>query len=153
MAFSPVYSVILTGSREHPRLEQVDETLDALLEEYGRIRVAHGHAQKGVDKRADDWLVAKLGGRKYATGSIDTSVQVKRYPADWERFPKTGGVIRNSYMVRDEAFRVRQGLAFLHDASDGTLDCIRKMCDRNIPVTIFHSNGQVEELRGSEAMW
>ena len=53
--------------------------------------------------------------------------QTARFVADWKKYDKAGGVIRNSDMVKAaELLGVEEGYAFPGGNSRGTWDCIRK---------------------------
>ena len=78
----------------------------------------HG-AARGADSIADEWK--HLG------------VDVRPYPADWTRFRKSAGPIRNRQMLDDQPDLV---VAFHDDlaASKGTKDCVEEAARRGIPV-------------------
>ncbi len=90
--------------------------------------VVHGSAP-GADSIIDD-VARELG------------FEVRRYPADWNRYPKAAGPIRNSEMLKMEhrpEEPIDRGLAFTKDIEDsrGTRDMVRKLRAKFIPTEVF----------------
>lgn len=84
--------------------------------------IVHGHARSGADALAD-----RIG-RKWGA-------QVVREPADWDRYGKKAGPIRNQKMLDDHkpdvvfAFRT-------YGKSNGTDDMCRRAEDAGIPTFV-----------------
>jgi predicted Rossmann-fold nucleotide-binding protein len=89
----------------------------AILSEYDNIRIIHGGAP-GLDSLAD----------KYAKA---VGVEVKVYPADWKKYGKAAGPIRNQEMLDNEP--VDEVIAF--PGGKGTFDMCRRAREKGIKVT------------------
>jgi hypothetical protein len=64
-------------------------------------------------------------------------IPVKEFPANWNRYGKAAGFIRNQQML-DEG-RPHLVLAFLRNDSPGTLDMIRRAAKADIPVAVVRA--------------
>lgn len=87
------------------------------------VTILHGDSGN-VDKVADEW----------ARGCKEShDVRVKPYPAEWDRYGKPAGPLRNAQMADDgDAL-----LAFWDGFSDGTHDMIQKMLKNGKPALVF----------------
>lgn len=87
--------VIVTGSRDWKDQATVHEVLDliaaAARAEGKRLIVAHGGAV-GADMLADGWVR-----RRHAAG---WPVEAERKPANWKKYGKRAGMVRNAELVR-----------------------------------------------------
>lgn len=120
--------VLVTGSRTWTRPEPIRTRLDTLWCEHGSdLTVIHGGAGRGADYIALNWCadVRRAGG---------WSVQVERYPADWTRYGKRAGILRNEEMVRAGADLC---LAFIRDNSKGATHCARLAESKGIETRIL----------------
>lgn len=125
--------IIVTGWRYWPYPVAVWKQLDARFRMLGPFTLFHGACEDrstgeliGADRHADDW------------GNAQRGVLVERRPADWDRFKRSAGPIRNQGMV-DEALTLAppeniHGLAFPGPGSRGTINCIKCMDDAGIAV-------------------
>jgi hypothetical protein len=98
--------------------EQMDQMYTGLISE-----VVCGMA-RGVDSLGRSW-------------AIDRKIPVKEFPANWERYGKRAGILRNQQMA-DYADRA---IIFWDYASKGTENMIKEMRNRSklaiiIPITI-----------------
>lgn len=84
----------------------------------------------GMAKGADTW------GRKYAE---KWKIPVKEFPADWEKYGKAAGSIRNKQM----ADYADAALVFIWDNSRGSKNMIETMKKLNKPVYVVE-NGKIE---------
>ena len=75
--------VIIAGSRSISNYNLIKKTLDNL--DFSISEVVSGTAN-GVDKL----------GERYAS---ENNISIKRFPADWNKFGKSAGYIRNKEMV------------------------------------------------------
>lgn len=125
------FRVLVTGSRNWPDPQEVSRALDeAWVYSGGFMVVVHGHCPTGADAQAESWA-AWMRSRGHL-------VKSERYPADWKRFGKRAGVIRNAEMVKLGADRC---LAFIYNGSKGashTRDLAKKT---GIPTTTYIENG------------
>jgi hypothetical protein len=113
--------ILVTGSRDWTNGKMIQTALlRAMLEHGARTRaevtVVHGACPSGADAIADS--MAKAMG-----------IQVERYPADWERYGRRAGFIRNDEMVKLGADVC---LAFIKDESKGATMCSRLAEDSGI---------------------
>lgn len=105
----------VSGSRAYQHLDNVDRVLESLP---SAIVVVHGGAQ-GVDERADQ-VAHRLG------------MKVEVWPADWERYGRKAGPIRNREMVATCDYL----LAFWDGVSRGTASAIQAAVDEDVPFEI-----------------
>lgn len=117
--------ILITGSRnwtDHKRVLYAMEQAakDVPLNE---VVIVHGACPTGADAIAN----------KIAIGS---SVRVERYRADWAKYGKAAGPIRNQEMVDLGADLC---LAFFLGESRGTKDCSDRAERAGIPVKKFFS--------------
>lgn len=118
--------ILVTGSRDLDDVGRaivwraLDEAL-ALAAGIGPIVVIEGGA-RGVDSAANEWT--------WAT----TAAYSERHFADWDRYGKRAGFIRNEHMV---SLGAHVCLAFPRRVSPGTWDCIHRAAGEGIPVRIY----------------
>lgn len=77
-------------------------------------------------------------GEQYARAA---GLPIERYSADWERYGKGAGPIRNQYMV-DKADAM---LALWDGVSRGTADTIQRAIDKKLPKMYIHAVYRDEE--------
>jgi hypothetical protein len=102
--------VLIAGSRDYPRLDQVTRYVAELPE---LTTVIHGCA-RGVDRTAGDAAEAR-------------GLGIEEHPADWKRYGRRAGMLRNAVMV-DRADLV---VVFWDGKSPGsrnTINHARAMC-------------------------
>ncbi len=100
--------LLVCGGRDYDDREHVFATLDRLNREIGPIgKVVHG-AARGADSHADAWAKAR-------------GIDVKPYDADWKRYKRSAGPIRNREMLAKE--RPTHVAAF--PGNDGTADMVK----------------------------
>jgi hypothetical protein len=142
--------VLVTGDREWPWREVVWRRLDeqrALVPPGGLLLVVHGHAGKGADQHADDWVTERQAN---PDGGCD--VDRRRYPrlpwAAHHKDCKPGcartvhrdhGHRRNQHMVTDSQPNV--GLVFMFDPDDpdvskGTKGCHKLLRKARVPCLV-----------------
>lgn len=117
------YRVLVTGSRDWVYWPTIQLTLaDAARRADGQpVTLVHGACPRGADFIADcvarawDW-------------------QVERHPAEWQRFGKAAGFIRNRVMVEAGA---DECLAFIKNRSKGASHTADLAEAHGIPVTRF----------------
>jgi len=102
--------VIIAGSRSITDKESTFELLDKAKEYFGSISVVISGCANGVDKIGEEW--AELN-----------NIEVQRFPADWDKYGKKAGFIRNSEMAK-----AADGLIAIYDGiSKGTKNMIDTM--------------------------
>lgn len=114
--------VIVAGSRNFNDEIFIYKKLDELLQQYkefNEVEIVEGGC-RGVD------LIAK----QYA---IDRNLSYKEFPADWNSYGKSAGMIRNS----DMAQYADALIAFYDGKSKGTGGMIRIAKGKGLPVHII----------------
>lgn len=102
------FRVIVAGGRDFSDYEYLRSSLDFLLQNItGPIVIVSGTA-KGADKLGEQYAAEK----GYA---------VLRFPADWDRFGKAAGYMRNEQMAKNADVLV----AFWDGTSKGTKNIIQ----------------------------
>lgn len=117
-------NVIITGSRDWNNTQLIYNKLDALLEEFHSLTIIHGRA-KGADFIAGVW--AKKHG-----------VPVVEFPAEWKRFGKAAGMIRNREML--EAYPDALVVAFPLPQSIGTYGMLKEAEERGHGIWVYKGN-------------
>jgi hypothetical protein len=124
--------VIICGSRNwegitaRARIHNILGDLWAFARALGQpLTIIHGDCPTGVDAIADAW----------ARRRSDEGIQVRAWPAEWDRLGKAAGPVRNSNMALAGADMC---IAFLRDDSRGTKDMIYKAQARYIPTFVIN---------------
>ena len=116
--------VLVSGSRTISS-DHRDYVHSVLQQGYGRYDVLiHGDA-KGLDTMAAAW-------------AWKNGVPVKAYPAEWKRYGKSAGPIRNAQMLTEGKPDIL--LAFVDKpllTSRGTRDMVTKALDAGLTVHVF----------------
>jgi hypothetical protein len=115
--------VLVCGSRDWTDWEAIGARLTdlELFDAADRsVRLLHG-AARGADE-----LAARLG--------EGLGFEVVAYPADWERYGRRAGILRNLAMLDTRPDLV---LAFQRNGSRGTQHTINEARKRGIPVEVF----------------
>jgi hypothetical protein len=121
-----VYRVLVTGSRDWTDEEFLWSVLDVAASGT-RIRIVHGACPSGADLVAQAWCDLK-------------GIEAERHPADWDRYHKAAGPIRNQEMVdlgADVCYAFFSGDG---TGSKGTADCVERAEKAGIPVRKFYGD-------------
>lgn len=116
--------IAIVGSRDYPRLDLVNAYVKTLPA--GTVVVSGG--ARGVDQAAE-------------TAARQCGLEVISFKADWNRWGKAAGIMRNGDIVR----AAEQVVAFWV-GSKGTLDTINKALAAKKSVIIFDAKGVQREL-------
>jgi hypothetical protein len=107
--------IIVTGSRTWSDRDVIWASLDHVADAARQVGipviVAHGCAS-GADQLADEWVLA----RRHAKWPVEA----QRFPAEWTRYGRRAGMVRNQEMVKPGADVC---LAFILDRSKGATHC------------------------------
>jgi len=122
MMMTPVFRLIVAGSRDFKNYEQLKQKCDSLL---SQKRLTHSIVIVSGTARGADQL-----GERYAA---ERGYRVERFPADWDRDGIAAGPIRNSQMAAHADALV----AFWDGKSRGTKDMIEKAKERNLLLRVF----------------
>lgn len=79
------FKILVCGGRNYNDQERIDEVLDLALLTLGHITIIHGNA-RGADSCADVWAKSR-------------KIDILSYPADWGKYGKAAGFIRNKQML------------------------------------------------------
>lgn len=115
--------ILITGSREHEDVELIEYAIESQLNYAEEITIVHGDCPRGADAIADQY-------------AMDNDLQVERHPADWERYSKKAGIIRNQEMVDLGADIC---IAFPIGKSPGTRHCANAAKRAGIKTIIIES--------------
>lgn len=124
------------------RTETASRALNDAAEQYGRIVVVHGVHPKGADLHAHQWVTTMKAIRSGHTEDP--------HPADWPRYGRPAGPIRNQQMVNLGAVVC---LAFPYGKSDGTRDCMHRAKLAGIRVVDLGMTPLVEPPTETETLW
>lgn len=106
----PVKRVIVAGGRDFDDYPLLAAALDRLLERLPEAELVSGHA-RGADR---------LGERYAGEHGLPCAV----FPADWKRFGRRAGSLRNAQMLEYAAEAEPVVIAFWDGVSRGTADMI-----------------------------
>lgn len=100
--------------------------------------LVHGHCPRGADKLADD-VGREMG------------LDIERHPADWGKYHRGAGMIRNMEMVKLGADVC---LAFPTEESVGTIRCMDAARKAGIPVKEFSDDSiPPKPVSEEDALW
>jgi hypothetical protein len=103
----------VTGSRELTDKLAVFSALHKQRDAHGgALTVRHGHCPDGADAYAHEWCEILKG----------HGVTEESRPADWNKYGKAAGPIRNKAMVDEGGIDIV--LAFPRGEARGTIDCV-----------------------------
>lgn len=135
--------VIVTGSRNHPDRAFVWAALDAKLAGAGSLFLLIGDCPTGADAHALAWAKQRHGEGK--------RVGWKEFPADWTRFGRAAGPIRNQAMI-DAGADLCLAFPWPGARNAGTWDCARRAKAAGIRVEVCRPDapGQDELIEAAE---
>jgi hypothetical protein len=113
---APPLRVLVCGGRDYGDHEALFAALDAIHASIPIEVIIHGGAP-GADYLASFWAAAR-------------AVNERRFPADWPRFGRAAGPIRNAHMLRE----ARPDLVVAAPGGRGTADMVRQAGDAGVPV-------------------
>lgn len=114
--------VLVCGGRDYHDLDKIKETLWGMFDKDDTVTLIHGDA-RGADKLSETAL------KEYFNGGFE----VLRFPADWGKYGKRAGPIRNQQMLDEGA----PDLVVAFPGGSGTADMVlraEKACIRTIIV-------------------
>jgi putative cell wall-binding protein len=114
-----MFKVIIAGGRDFADYELLKQTLDLFLKDKIDVAIVSG-AAKGADKL----------GEKYAK---ERNIPILSYPANWDKYGKSAGYIRNKEM----AINADALVAFWDQTSKGTKDMIDLGYKHKLEVTVI----------------
>lgn len=120
--------VIIAGSRGITNKRMIYEKLDRMINRYPDIEIVSGCA-KGPDDIAISF-------------AEDRVIPLHKYPANWEKYGKRAGYIRNEEMARVSDVLV----AFWDCESRGTKHMIRLAIDYGLKVKVLNEKGEIVKI-------
>lgn len=108
--------ILVCGGRDYTDKEHVYSILDQCYSQNTKLEIISGMA-RGADTLAYEW-------------AKERGVKCFEFPADWDRYKKAAGPLRNQQMI-DEGFP-DAGIAF--KGTTGTADMVRRLKANCIPV-------------------
>lgn len=132
-----MFRLLVTGTRHDVDPEYVWMPLWQMVHKHEALVIVHGDCPTGVDTAAQQWV--DLPGQQWNTGvkgrggakEVERLVIAERHPAEWERYQKWAGPLRNQKMVSAGADAC---FAWPADDSRGTYDCMARAYRADIPV-------------------
>lgn len=124
------YKILVTGSRSF-----VDKDIVYAVLETNRVSISmpiilvHGGCDVGVDEIADSW-------------ANFSNVKKEIYKADWDRYGKGAGPIRNKLMV--EKSKPDVAIAFWDGKSTGTRNCIEECLNHGVNIHVIIRREETE---------
>ena len=118
-------TVLVCGGRDYDDRDNVFDALDALHAEYTFDRVIHGGAM-GADYLAHEWATSRR-------------VVVRTFMADWNRYGRSAGPIRNRQMLEEG----QPDLVVAFPGGSGTANMIKQALSARVAVTAVSKNGGI----------
>lgn len=113
--------ILITGSRTWNNIDTIERVLKAYAVPKQRVVMVSGHCPKGADWICEQW-------------AHELGWAVEKHPANWTKYGKAAGFIRNDEMTLKGADVC---LAFIRANSKGATHCVRMAKARGIPVRIW----------------
>lgn len=134
-----MHRLLVSGGRDLPEPEIVWLPLWIALHRVGAMIVMHGDCLSGADLYARQWFglpgqTFNRPPRRYEP-KVEYLAVEERHPAQWDRYGKAAGSIRNQEMVNADPDVC---YAFPTPRSQGTLDCMARAWVRGVPVYVWH---------------
>ena len=118
----PIYKIIIAGGRDFMDYNLLKEKVNKILQEK---KVTHKIVIISGCARGADTL-----GLRYAS---ENALDVEEYPADWDKYGKKAGYVRNVEMAENADALI----AFWDGKSKGTKHMIDIATERNLPIRVI----------------
>lgn len=118
----PIYKIIIAGGRDFMDYNLLKEKVNKILQEK---KVTHKIVIISGCARGADTL-----GLRYAS---ENAFDVEEYPADWNKYGKKAGYVRNVEMAENADALI----AFWDGKSKGTKHMIDIATERNLPIRVI----------------
>lgn len=119
-----MFRLLVTGARIWDDVWTIENFLDMVHAYHPDLVVVHGDCPKGADRIVRDW-------------AEENEVPQERYPADWDKYGKPAGHIRNKQMVDTKP---HLAASFVRGESRGTNNCISHIERAGIPHARFRQS-------------
>jgi len=110
------FRILVCGGRDFADADFVNDTLDRVLRKHPYMFLIHG-AARGADTLAAEWADSRR-------------VPAKAYPAEWGKFGKQAGPIRNQQMIDDG----KPDAVVAFPGGAGTADMVERAKEHWLPV-------------------
>lgn len=121
--------ILVAGKRDFNDYERFCREMDQIIKGIGDDVVIVEGSASGTDYMAG----------KYAT---EHKIPLKFFIADWNRFGRSAGPIRNEEMVSFLDGKDAMAVFFWDGKSRGTADCLRRAGKHNIPTVVIRIEGE-----------
>ena len=118
--------IIVAGGRSFQDYDLLKESLDKIVPQYENVEIVSGHANG-----------AAILGEQYAK---EHGLPCSIFPAEWSKYGKRAGFIRNSQMLEYAAKEKPLVVAFWNGSSTGTKDTLDKAEQMGITRYVFSYN-------------
>ena len=112
-------TVLVCGGRDYDNWLQMELTLDSFDTEERPITLLINGAARGADKMSSNW-------------ALRNGTTHREYPADWTKYGKAAGAIRNQQMLDSEDI----DLVVAFPGGRGTADMVRRARKKGIEVVV-----------------
>lgn len=123
MVKQTVKRVLVTGSRNWEDYRAILVAVYDSKIEFGNFILVSGNCPTGADRMAEE-ICRSLG------------IEIELHPANWDKFGKRAGFIRNSKMVNSG---IDFCIAFIKNDSPGATMTLELAQKKNIPVKVWRS--------------
>jgi len=115
--------IIVCGGCNYSNYEAFKRQLDQVLAKYENVTLISGHA-KGVDTMAECYASEK-------------KIPIKVFPAEWTKYGKAAGPIRNTAMLQYALEQTAVVVAFWNGASRGTGNMLKQAEKTGVECHVF----------------
>lgn len=126
--------VIIAGSRTYKDYTTLSDIVDYIFRQY---LYKKGFKQENIEIVCGKAKGADTIGETYAKNN---NFQIRYFPADWDKFGKSAGYIRNKQMAEYASYRKGYGalIAFWDGKSKGTMHMINLAKEYGLKVFVYN---------------
>ena len=125
--------IIVCGGTDFDDYDYFTRKMDMMLKSYGNIKLVSGHA-KGADSFVEIYAAEK-----------DIPIQV--FPAEWKRYGRTAGPIRNRAMLVYAMEETPAVIAFWNGKSRGSGNMLKLAKDHGVECQILYYGSEGGSVR------
>lgn len=145
-----MYNILITGDRNWTEYPVIFEALTKAWDEWATATVVNLTQDREIGNKSRNVMVIHGAARGADTlagkAAWMLGFGIRVYPADWNKYKRGAGPIRNSLMIKEN--KIDLVLAFHDDLknSKGTKDMVGKALELGRPVRLYKSDGSFIEL-------